>query len=131
MTDTQRGSVTVISAALLAMVLVLAIGVSDLARALTAAARAEAAADASALASAQELALPSDRDPGDLAAEYAERNGAELVGCTCPVGAFDATVTVRVPVQGLTLAPGLRYAVASARAVVDVDGPGPAAAARG
>jgi hypothetical protein len=36
---------------------------------------------------------------------------------------IEATVTVRVPVHGLFLVPGTRYAVASARAVVRREGP--------
>jgi Putative Flp pilus-assembly TadE/G-like len=54
--DHERGSVSIVVVALMAMALVLAMGAADLARVLTGAARAQTAADAAALAAAQELA---------------------------------------------------------------------------
>jgi secretion/DNA translocation related TadE-like protein len=114
----DRGSVTIMLAAMLPVVLVLAMGTADLGRTLVARSRARAAADAAALAAAQELALPTGADPAELARSYASRNGAELVGCA--VGSFEATVDVRVPVGDLLLIPGAPVAVTSARAVVDL-----------
>lgn len=116
----DRGSVTVVLAAMLPVVLVLAMGTADLGRTLVARSRARAAADAAALAAAQELAIPTGADPAELARSYASRNGAELVGCTCAVGSYEATVDVRVPVGDLLLIPGAPVAVASARAIVDL-----------
>jgi secretion/DNA translocation related TadE-like protein len=116
----ERGSVSIVVVALMGVALVLAIGVSDLARVLTRAARAQTAADAAALAAAQELALPSDLQPVDLATMYAERNGAVLTACSCEAGGTEAVVTVTVQVGSLVLAPDDRAVTARARAVVQV-----------
>jgi secretion/DNA translocation related TadE-like protein len=119
----ERGSVSVVLVALLAVVLLLGMGLADVAAALTAATRAQDAADAAALAAAQEIALPSGRAPADLAAEYAARNGSSLVACTCDPASFQAVVTVRVPVGRLLLFADDGSATASARAIVVVPTP--------
>jgi Flp pilus assembly protein TadG len=116
--QSQRGSVSVVAAAVAALTLVLAMGCADVARALTASARAQNAADAAALAVAQELAFPGGRDPSELAADYAARNGATVTGYTA--GSFEVTVEVAVPVGALLLFPDDRVATATARAVVDL-----------
>jgi secretion/DNA translocation related TadE-like protein len=116
----ERGSVSVVLAAGVLVVLVLTMGVADVGRVLIARSRARTAADAAALAAADELALPTGLDPTTLAAEYAARNGASLTACTCDVGTFEADVAVTVHVDGLLLFPGPRDAVARARAVVDL-----------
>jgi Flp pilus assembly protein TadG len=118
----ERGSVSIVVVALMAVALVLAMGVADLARVLTGAARAQTAADAAALAAAQELASASGAgvEPADLAAAYAERNGALLTACSCEAGGTEAVVTVTVQVGSLVLAPDDRVVTASARAVVDI-----------
>ncbi|HZD79275.1 MAG TPA: Rv3654c family TadE-like protein [Actinomycetota bacterium] len=123
MSGNEHGSVTIVAAALLAMVVVLTMGASDLGRVLLASSRAQTAADASALAAAQQVALPSELAPQGVAAEYAAWNRGQLVSCLCDPPTLEATVTVRVPVHGLFLVPGTRYAVASARAVVRREGP--------
>jgi Flp pilus assembly protein TadG len=115
----QDGSVSVVLAALLGMILVTIMGTADAATVLLAASRAQDAADAAALAVAQELAMPSGRDPHDVAIEYAARNGASIVTCACDSGSLEATVTVRTAVGTLLLFPDDRVADASARAVVD------------
>lgn len=101
--DGQGGSVTIVAAGLLVLALALSLGVADLARVLVASAKAQSAADAAALAAAQELALSGVRDPTDVATEYAARNGASLVNCSCHEDDFHATVEVRVPVGPLLL----------------------------
>jgi secretion/DNA translocation related TadE-like protein len=116
----QRGSVSVLLAAGIVVVLVLVLGVSDLGRVLIARSKARTAADAAALAAADELALPTGADPAALAAEYAARNGADLTACTCAVGTFVADVMVQVTTGDLLLFPGARVVVARARAVVDL-----------
>jgi secretion/DNA translocation related TadE-like protein len=116
----QRGSVSIVVVALISVALVLAIGVADLARVLTCAARAQTAADAAALAAAQELASPSDLEPSDLAAAYAQRNGAVLTACSCDTGGTEAVVTVTVQVGPLVLAPDGRVVTARARAIVEI-----------
>jgi secretion/DNA translocation related TadE-like protein len=117
----ERGSVSIVVVALMAVALVLAMGAADLARVLTGAARAQTAADAAALAAAQELATGSSGSaPGDLAVEYAGRNGAVLTSCSCDAGGTEAVVTVTMQVGALLLAPDDRVVTARARAVVDV-----------
>jgi secretion/DNA translocation related TadE-like protein len=116
----DRGSVSIVVAALIAALLVLALGAADLARVLTVAARAQTAADAAALAAAQELALPAEADPADVAREYAARNAADLVECTCSPETLEAVVTVRAAVGPLLLFGDDRAVEARARAVVDL-----------
>ena len=115
----QDGSVSVIVAAIVAAMVILALGAADLARVLVAASRAQTAADAASLAAAQELALPSDRTPQEIAAEYAARNDAEVARCACEEGSLEATVDVVMPVGPLLLFADDRVVRASARAVVD------------
>ena len=114
----DRGSITLLSGAVLAALVVLAIGASDVARVLHAASRAQTAADAAALAADEE-----GPEPAALAGEYAERNGAVLETCTCERGTFEATVSVRLPVGDLFLVAGDRTVQARARAQVDLPAP--------
>ena len=118
----DRGSVSIVVVALMAVALVLTMGVADLARVLTRAARAQTAADAAALAAAQELASASvgDLEPADFASAYAERNGAVLIACSCETGGTEAVVTVTVQVGSLVLAPDDRVVTSRARAVVQI-----------
>ncbi len=115
----EQGSVSIVAAGIVAMVVVLGLGAADLARVLVAASRAQSAADAAALAAAQELAIPDGRTPADVAAEYAGRNGAELLECRCDPGTFEATVRVSIAVGHLATLGGERSVEAQARAVVD------------
>ena len=121
----ERGSVSVVAAGVMALTVVLTLGAADVGRALVAQARARTAADASALAAAQELALPTGRTPGEVAVEYATRNGGDLLSCACDTGSSDAIVEVRVPVGPLFLAGDDRWVTARSRAVVDVTPPPP------
>jgi secretion/DNA translocation related TadE-like protein len=121
----QRGSVSEVVAAVLVLALVLSIGVAEVARVLVGRSHARTAADAAALAVAQELALPTGTDPAEIAAGYAERNGADLTGCDCEAGSLEATVTVSVLVEGFLLVTGVRTVTARARAVVDLPTPSP------
>jgi secretion/DNA translocation related TadE-like protein len=123
MSSGERGSVSIVVVALMAVALVLAMGAADLARVLTGAARAQTAADAAALAAAQELASASGADPAELAAAYADRNGAVLTACSCDAGSTEAVVTVTIAVGELLLGPDDRVVTARARAVVDVPAP--------
>ncbi len=118
----ERGSVSIIVVAIVAVIVVLGLCAADLARVLTVSASAQSAADAAALAAAQELAVPSGVDPSEMASEYAVRNGAELVSCTCERGSLAATVDVRVPVGPLRVFGDDRVVGASARAIVDPPG---------
>jgi secretion/DNA translocation related TadE-like protein len=116
----ERGSVSVVVAAAVGMALVVTMGAADVGRALVARSRAEAVADLAALAAAQELALPSGLDPAEVAASYAERNGARLVTCACPPGSSEATVRIAVDVRGFLLPLPDRSVIGAARAVVDL-----------
>lgn len=116
----ECGSVSILVAAIVAALIVLALGGADLARVLVVASDAQTAADGAALAAAQELALPSGLEPEDVAEEYAERNGAVLLGCDCERETFEAVVRVRMPVGRLLLFADDRVVEASARAVVDL-----------
>jgi secretion/DNA translocation related TadE-like protein len=118
--DDQGGSVTVVVAAMIAAIVVLALATADVVRVLTAAAESQTAADASALAAAQELFLPGDLEPVDVAREYADRNGAVLVGCECERETLEVVVTVRAAIGPLLLFADDRAVQASARAVVDL-----------
>ena len=118
----DRGSITVVAAAVIGLALVSSMGVTDVARVLVARAHAQAAADSAALAAAQELALATGRRPSQLAGEYAARNNAALRACVCAPGTLQAIVTVDAHVDGLLLIPGRRSVSAVARAVVDLPG---------
>jgi secretion/DNA translocation related TadE-like protein len=117
----ERGSVTVVAAAVIGMAVILCMAAADLARVLVVAQAAKTAADAAALGAAQELALPSaGTDPTAVASDYAARNGATLIDCACDVGSFEADVQVIVPVGPLLIFGDGRSVTAQARAVVDV-----------
>ena len=120
----ERGSVSIVVAAMMAAIVVLALGAADVARVFTVASRAQTAADAAALAAAQELALPGgEATPTEIAGSYALRNGAVLGSCACEPGTFEAEVDVKVLVGALTLGADDLAVVASARAVVDLPAP--------
>ncbi|MFL5766235.1 MAG: Rv3654c family TadE-like protein [Actinomycetota bacterium] len=114
----ERGSVSIVAAVTIAVLAALTMGCADVARALVAVGRADIAADAAALAAAQELAAPTGSSPSSVAADYAERNGATLVECSCDAGTTEAVVAVEVQVGPMLLVPGDRSVTGRARAVV-------------
>jgi secretion/DNA translocation related TadE-like protein len=114
----ERGSVSIVLVAAMAFGVILASLVVDVARASAGRARAQTAADAAALAAAQEQVLPSGRGPGPVAAEYAERNGANLVSCRCPEAGGEVVVVVELQVTLPGLG-GTRTVQAKARAVIE------------
>ena len=124
----ERGSVALVAAAILAATVVIALGAADVTRVFDVAARAQSAADLAALAAAQQLAIPGEVEPVDAAREYATRNGATLVSCSCARETFVATVRVRVPVGPLLLFADDRVVEADAEAVVDLPSPSPSPA---
>jgi secretion/DNA translocation related TadE-like protein len=115
----QRGSASLIVAAALGFAAIFAAFSADVARVVSARARAQTAADAAALAAAQELLAPSTVAPSDVADEYAERHGARVVECRCGPGSDEVVVTVEIPVE-LPYVRQERTVRATARAVVDV-----------
>ena len=96
LTSSERGSVSMLAAAVMLMVVVMALATSDVARALSAVSRAQAAADAAALAAAQEMVEPTGESP--------------------------AVATVRVEITGLLFLRSGRATMATARAVIDFPG---------
>ena len=94
----ERGSVTVIAAAVLAMSAILGALVVDLTLAARTRARAQVVADAAALAAGQELVVPR-RDPAEVAREYAESAGATLVSCRCLPGGDDVVVGIALSAE--------------------------------
>jgi secretion/DNA translocation related TadE-like protein len=113
----QRGSVSLVVAASLALGAMLASFSADLSRVVVGRARAQSAADAAALAAAHELVRPSGRSPSEVAADYAQRDGASLISCDCRSDSMDAVVTVERRVS-LPLLGQVRTVRATARAVV-------------
>jgi secretion/DNA translocation related TadE-like protein len=115
----QRGSASLVLMSALAFAAIFVAFTADLSRASAARARAQVAADAAALAAAQELVAPAGREPGEVASEYASRNGADLVECRCEPGSGEAVVTVELDVS-LPFLGQTRVVHGSARAVVAV-----------
>jgi secretion/DNA translocation related TadE-like protein len=111
----ERGSVSVVGAAILVMAASMAVLLGDVGATARARLRAQAAADAAALAAAQELLLPMADSPRTAAEELARRNGARVVMCRCEPGASDVQVEVAMDGSG-------RDVGAVARAVVDAPG---------
>ena len=120
----ERGSVSVVVAGVLAASIVLALGAADVTRVLAVASDAQTAADAAALAAAQELAVPTETLPEDVARAYAEANGATLVSCECARETRDARVQVRLAVGPLLLFGDDRLVIARAHAIVEIPGVG-------
>ena len=118
----QHGSVSIVVAGVAVVALASSLGLADVGKALVARARARAAADAAALAAAQELALPGASTPTEVAAHYADRNGATLVSCSCTNGTLEATVEVEVPIGPMFLATDGLTVRSRARAIVDATG---------
>ena len=114
----EGGTVSVVTAAMLVLTLVLSLAAVDLLRVLQARAVAQTAADAAALAAAQDMALRSGEDPAAAAAAYATRNGATLTSCACTPSGNEAVTEVEVVASFILLGPD-RPVVARARAVVD------------
>ena len=116
-TRSEEGSMTIVAAAVMAMLVVLSMGVADVGRALLAREQARTAADAAALAAVAELVFPIGADPSAIASDYAARNGAELSSCACSPGSMEATVSVTVRVPDFLLFPTGATVSVQARAV--------------
>lgn len=89
---------TILVAAVIALVLTAGVALVDVTRLLTVRARAEAAADAAALAAAPLTFLPGPAPAGE-AAVFAAANGARLVACRCRVNRTWDARTVEVEVE--------------------------------
>jgi secretion/DNA translocation related TadE-like protein len=121
--NTQRGSVTIVMAAILAVMVVMTLGAVDVWRVLQVRSRTQVAADAAALAAAQDLALPGDGTPAESAARFASLNGATLATCDCAAGGAGAEVAVWMSVGPLTLFPDDLTVEGRARASVGAGDP--------
>lgn len=84
--DGERGSVTTVMLAVIAVVLVLGLGLAGLSRAAHAHATAQASADLAALAAARVATTPGGGDPCATAARVAQRHETELVACSVQGG---------------------------------------------
>lgn len=121
----ERGGVSIVMLAVLAVGLVLAMGAARLGGALVGRARAESAADAAALAAADRLALGDG--PGaarDAAAATAVSNRARLVSCACAGTVAKVTVEVDLPAWAALFGPARGRAQAEVRPECVVDLPG-------
>lgn len=106
---TERGSVTVVVAAVVVLAATMGTGVLGLGTAATTRIRAQTAADAAALAAADTLALGRGRDAATTAAvTTAAANGARLVRCSCTGRVVDVEVS-----RALSLPGGFRRDVAA------------------
>ncbi|MCJ7832535.1 MAG: pilus assembly protein TadG-related protein [Actinobacteria bacterium] len=117
----ERGSVTLVTAAILAVAVVITLGAVDVWRVVEARSQAQIAADAAALAAAHDLALGAVDPPASSAEMFAGYNGATLVSCDCAPGGMEATVEVELPVGRLALFPDDLSVDASARATAGGD----------
>ena len=91
----ERGSGTVLTLGLVAVLLILFVFVTGLFGVMTAKQRASTAADLSALAAADAARGLREGEPCEVAAQVAEDNGASLTGCAAPAG-YEGTIDVRV-----------------------------------
>ncbi len=89
----ERGTITVVAAGLVAVLLLAAVIAVDVGMLSVARSRAQTAADLAALAAVTPGKAPPDR----IAADLAKANGARVTVCDCDAG--EATVTVAVPVR--------------------------------
>lgn len=122
----ERGSASIALLGGVAMVMVLLLGLTDLAALFMARARAQTAADFASLAAAAELIPAIGIDPHQKAGEYASANGATLTSCECEMGTTSAVVTVSVPVS--MVLPGLSgttEVTATARADINLPSSAP------
>ena len=96
----EEGSGTVLALTIIAALLVLTVVIAGLIGVVSANRRASAAADLSALAAADAYRGLTEGDPCAVAANLAERYGAQLESCTFPDRPETVEVTVAVPVAG-------------------------------
>lgn len=103
------------------LVMVLLVGLADLASFFIARTRAQTAADSAALAAVAELIPTIGEDPEGKAEEYANANGAELLECSCSIGTSIAEVRVAVPVRlALRSLGGMQSVEARAKAEISM-----------
>lgn len=93
--ERQRGNISLLVAAAVALGGLLCLGIARVGSAATLQARADTAADAAALAAADELALGAASGSAHAhASRVAEANGGRLVSCACAGTAAEVVVAV-------------------------------------
>jgi nucleotide-binding universal stress UspA family protein len=114
----ERAGTTVVAAALMVVMLLVGVVLHDITAIYGARGKAQTAADAAAKAAGLELTpyFGVGSDPQGAAREYAARNGAELLECSCGAKERFIWVTVRVSRGVDLLVMGGRKAVVSATA---------------
>jgi secretion/DNA translocation related TadE-like protein len=116
----EEGNASIVILGGAGLVMLLLVGLADLASFFLARTKAQTAADSAALAAVAELIPTIGEDPQGKAAQYAGANGAELLECSCSMGSTVAEVTVAVPIR-LTLH---RMQAVHARAKAEISLPG-------
>ncbi|MDI6874784.1 pilus assembly protein TadG-related protein [Candidatus Solincola sp.] len=120
----EAAGVTVIAAALVPVMLLLALILHDVTQVYAARSQAQTAADAAAKAAGLELTplFGVGNDPTGAARDYARRNGCELVSCETGGNERYLWVTVRVARRAdrLFLKPGGAVLTATARCYLDL-----------
>lgn len=119
----EGAGATLVAAALIPVMLLVGVVLHDVAAVYGARGAAQTAADASAKAAGLELTpcFGVGSDPQAAAREYAARNGAELLECSCGGGERYVWVTVRVSrgVDLLVMGGGRAAVTATARCYLD------------
>lgn len=95
---TERGALTIMTAAIMSLLLALGMALVDVTKLLAVRAGVEAAADAAALAAAPLTFVPGSSPAGE-AASFATANGARLIDCRCRVDRSWRVRTVEVMVE--------------------------------
>ena len=114
-----RGNASIAVLGGIAMVMVFALGLTDLAVFFLARTRAQTAADSASLAAAAELIPGLGGEPEAKAEEFASANGARLLECRCELGSGVAEVAVAVPVRmTLSVLSGVKEVEAESRAEI-------------
>jgi uncharacterized membrane protein len=123
----ERAGATLVAAALMAVMLLVGVVLHDVAAIYGARGAAQTAADAAAKAAGLELTpyFGVGNDPQGAAMEYASRNGAELLDCSCGAGERYLWVTVRVSrgVELLVMGDKRAAVTATARCYLDLTPP--------
>lgn len=115
----QGGNASIAVLGGIAMVMVFALGLTDLAVYFLARTRAQTAADSASLAAAAELIPGLGGEPEAKAEEFAAANGARLLECRCELGSGVAEVSVAVPVRmTLTALSAVKEVQAQSRAEI-------------
>lgn len=115
----ERGSATVVALAVVSILVLVSAGLAAVGRVVAVHVQATTAADGSALAAAPLTFLPGS--PRAEAADYASRNGAQLVACACPIDSSLRRRVVTVEVRKEVDLPMFGAVTVRARAAAEFD----------